>query len=107
MTRDIRFPKGYHNVFGKLLRFIGDFWIKYDQAYQIGVVDGMDRTNYYKGYSQGMEDGMKLANDSHYKFIAKHYKYFWPKRESQRIKKDWDTFVKKHPEFKKEKRNEA
>ena len=55
-----RFPKNYHKPTGRILRFIVEFFIRYDWAYQMGFIDGAEKKRYFEGYADGTTDTHKF-----------------------------------------------
>ena len=55
----------------KILSSITMFLLPYDWAYKKGFVDGMEKSNYIKGYSDGTKDATEVTVNSFKKFFNK------------------------------------
>lgn len=55
--------------FNKFFEFIAQLLLPYDWGYKMGVIEGLKKANYYKGYADGQEDGTKYAFDSQRNFF--------------------------------------
>lgn len=55
-----------HNM---IIGFFAELLLPYHWAYKKGKVDGMQQTNYFKGYGDGLQDGCNDTSDRLRKFF--------------------------------------